>query len=98
MNDFIMIYFIQITTELLQGIRIVKFYAWELPFVKTISNIFISIYFSIKCNVYFFIIIIIILILEKFRDEELKHIRSLSYSRAILVFIMSNIITVIIGK
>lgn len=52
---------LKLTNELLQGIRIVKYYAWENAFRDNI---------------------------EANRDEELKSVRGLSISRALLIFIM----------
>jgi ABC-type multidrug transport system fused ATPase/permease subunit len=61
---------LKFTNELLTGIRIVKFYAWENPFVTNI---------------------------EKYRVEELKAIKSLANMRAVLIFVMSNTITIMIA-
>jgi ABC-type multidrug transport system fused ATPase/permease subunit len=61
---------LKLTNELVNGIRIVKYYAWENAFVK---NIFSS------------------------RETELKHLKGLAINRAVLIFVMSNITTLIIS-
>lgn len=62
---------LKLTSELISGIRIVKYYAWEEAFKRNILNS---------------------------REGELNVVKQLGLNRAILIFIMSNTTTVIIGK
>lgn len=79
---------LKFTNELLTGIRIVKFYAWEIPFMSNIGKIFHD-NFSSYVNSQ--------IVTEKYRAEELKAIKSLSNTRAVLIFVMSNTITIMIA-
>jgi hypothetical protein len=62
---------LKLTGELISGIRIVKYYAWEDAFKRNIVTA---------------------------REGELGVVKALGLNRAVLIFVMSNTTTIIIGN